>query len=306
MKDLEYEKEEAEQTKGKISPFAAHLDMKVRKVRKPALSEKQYKNIIKTGEFQPIYSEILSKLYQYGYLNGYLLREVLSKEYPEKYVMQAVKWLVSKGFLIQYEFSYLKNEKESVLPKIYSLSSSGFSIAEKNGMVIFYRSNPQRLNQYFTIYDCLCTLACNQFHIFFKKQYGEIFAMEYYGVIWEKTGIPGAYKVQILRKEVLLYVFAIRRMDGFGKRYLETLRRLKKQQDKKVFPFGIIIVICDVDILANEAQKLKNCENELKDMIVYYVNDTSLITGNVLGRLIEVPSSNGYQERRYFEFSILT
>ena len=288
------------QKKAMVSPFVGHPNMKSKRTQKPVMSDKQYANAIKTGEFQETYAFILAQLWKYGYLNAYLLRCVLPNEYAPDYINKALKWLLANGFIIQYEFTHTEEDKEFGTSKIYSLSGGGFSLVEKTGRSSFYRTNPQKLEKYFSIYDTLCVLAANQFEIFFTKQFKDGYASEYYGLSWSKAGIPGAYKIKVKNKNIMVYVMAIRRMDGWGRRYLDTLRRLRKVQEEGELPYGIVICICDVDILSNEAQKMKCCEKELQDIPVYYVNDVSLLSGDVFGRLIDVSSKMDYQERRYF------
>lgn len=295
-------KEEA-QVKGKISPFASYPGMKAKKKRGKPLSEKQYENAMKTGEFQKVHGEILAAMYQYGYLNSFLLRQILPEAYPPEYVTRSIKWLMSNGFLMQYEFSHSEGNRESVSPRVYSLSASGQSAAKKTGQIPFCFQNPV-LSKNFSIHDCLCTLAYNQFHVFFCKAFGEYAATEYYSHIWRETGIPGAYLISSKRGQIVFYVFALRQMEQWESQCLEKLRKLKSAQDRDAAPSGIVICICDMDILANEIQKLKCCEKELKAIPMYYVNDTSLMDNCGFSRLIDVPSSNGYQERRYFSFPI--
>lgn len=287
-----------------VSPFVGHPNMKSRRTQKPVMSDKQYGNAVKTGEFQEAYSLILAQLWKYGYLNAHLLRYSLPHEYAPEYIKKSLKWLLENGFIVQYEFIHMEGDKEFGSSKVYALSGGGFSLVEKTGRSSFYRTNPQKLEKYFSIYDTLCVLAANQFEIFFSNQFKGIYASEYYGEAWGKAGIPGAYKIKVNNKNMMIYIIAIRRMDGWGKRYLDTLRRLRMIQEEGGLPYGVVMCICDVDILANEAKKMKCCEKELRDIPVYYVNDVTLVSGDVFGRLIDVPAEKDYQERRYFSLLV--
>ena len=83
------------------------------------------------------------------------------------------------------------------------------------------------------------------------------------------------------------------------------LRAIKEfTSNHKVSGIGVI-VICETEYQAMDAQRYKSCEAELRDLEVYYICDTTMLDSNdILSQLIEVLPNENFTTRRIFGLNL--
>lgn len=295
-------------SKRKLSPFLYFDDMTYTITQKKGILKAKFRKEKKTGAFPAIYSDILFILQKYQYLNAYLLREaVLQKNFYSCDTIafrKILKKMVSKGYLIQYEFHH-KGEDGTVhgSPFIYTLSEAG------ERCVIYEGGTPIEIKKDFDLITVLNHLAFNQYYILFQKQFQtnkNIIIQEYYGSICKKSKVQGYMKIKISQQaSIQLFVFSIRQSKDWNQQYLGHLRAIVSYLNKNTCSCPLVLTICETEQQAMKAEKYRSCCKELNELETYFVCDSSLLESEtVFHRLIEVLPRNNFTTRKVIRLLI--
>lgn len=308
-------------TKVKTSPFSYFHGMKYELTKKRDCTIRDIHNLIKKGIFTDKHYAIIRVLYDYTYLNAFLIREAVAIETDNKIILtaascrQILKSLVNEGVLLQYSFSHIDAEgKLKGSPFIYKLSPGGIRYMKghslnKNKILKLFDTIKKEDERPFSIVPTLNLLTMNQFHIMFMKSFRNkpyLYDVKYYKVfeIRKKPIVfPGVYELKMPQFgcTLTLFVYSIRTNDGWAREHLDMLRKIKDCTEYYNMSGIGVLVVCETEYQAMRAQRYKSCEAELKDLDVFYICDTSMVENeNILSQLIEVLPDDNYTTRRIF------
>lgn len=253
------------------------------------------------GEIQEQHDIILKILAQFGYLNSFLLRNYLyhisgkKYDYDCSHMRRILKDMVYKGFIVQYELFHDIDGTEQGSPFLYCLSGGGIHYLKKQNIPTYHPI----LSKPFQIEEVLNLMVVNQFHVTFLKQYkGEpnLKFGNYFRGIYKKMNIPLMYTFfikSIKNQSNILYIFvaAIRQSDSWEKQFLQFLTKIQENREEYECDKGIpiFLLICETEYQAMECGRIKEERGDLKNINVYYMTDTSVITEeDVFDRIISV------------------
>lgn len=278
------------------SPFLYYSDLSLKRIQKKGCSYILLMEKKASGDITSFLLTILCALLRYGYLNSYLLEKVLKNDNVEtnkKAIRYALKDLVELGLACQWILCRDGIEKGAY---IYSITNSGYHFLKKLGLV-----SPGVLpEKELPLIEILETLCYNQFHISLESDYGKS------GAILQKHYHPGKkksgyYLIKLENgKPWYLFPVAIRSCQGYGKRFLNQLRELATIKEER----AIILVIVESDEMAMNCERYRCCEMELKDLVVYYVTEVSLIEEGTFNQLTEISPQENYSKRKVFQLPL--
>ena len=298
----------------KTSPFVYNKGMQHTMTKKRDCTLKEFLTLKQNGMFTEAHEAIMKALYAYSYLNSFLIKEAVSLETKGVINLDApacrklIKTLLNQGLLLQYSLIHEdENGKMQGSPYIYKLSASGLRIMDKGFKNIIFRLNifkPDDIPEIFSIAPVLSILAFNQFHITFMKQYNE---RPYFsgGLYFEKLNkgirFPGRYQLHIQNTGgyLTLFVYSIRLNEDWQYGFLERLREVHTYVKQYSITGVGVIVICETERQAMDAQRYVSCDADFKDMELYFICDTTILENDdVLSQLIEVLPQENYTKRR--------
>lgn len=104
---------------------------------------------------------------------------------------------------------------------------------------------------------------------------------------------------------IALFAFSIRQDPQWSSRYLMLLRNLRTFMGKHQIKNASIMVIVESEWFSMACERVRCCENDLKNLDVFYATDVSFVTENdVFNRLIDVLPANDYSKRSIFRLNI--
>lgn len=293
----------------RMSPFILHPGMKYRRVKRRDCSGGEIQRLLAEGGITECHDAIIKALGKYGYLNSFLTRTYLFHisgggfDYDYSHMRRILKDLIKKGLIMSYELFYVADGTEHGSPFFYTLSGGGIKYLKHQGITELHPI----ISKPFSIENVLNLLALNQFHVTFMQQYGKnviVRCEDYYDTVFKALGVPAVYTFK-LRNEIdfQIALLSVRNSGKWVKKYLNQLRSLADNMES--FQNLIILTICESEYQTMECAKKQNCERSLQDMDVFYITDTSIISGkNIFDRIIEVRPENDYSIRRTFRLNI--
>lgn len=298
----------------KTSPFIFNKGMQYTMTKKRDCTSREFITLKQNGMFTEAHEAIMKVLYAYTYLNAFLIKEAVTLETKGVINLDApacrklIKTLLNQGLLLQYSLIHEdESGKMQGSPYIYKLSASGIRIMDKGFKNIIFRLNiykPDDIPDTFSIVPVLSMLTFNQFHITFMKQYNERPCFSG-GLYFEKLNkgicFPGRYQLLIQDTGVYLtlFVYSIRLNENWQNGYLERLREVCTYVRQYSITGVGVIVICETERQAMDAQRYASCDADINDMEIYYICDTTILENDdVLSQLIEVLPQEDYTKRR--------
>lgn len=295
----------------KVSPFILYPETRYQRTKRKDCSTDEIRRMLVNGTLSEVHDLIIKMLGRYGYLNSYMIRLYLyhqtggRHDYDRARMRQILKMMVSMGLLVQYEFQRILNGEIHGGPFFYTISGGGMRYLKNQGIL---KVHPV-INKSFLTHEVLEVLALNQFHITFMKQYGRTGLIkfdEFYGVCYQKTGIPYVCTLKLPEGgDLHLFICSVRNRADWAKPYLTMLRMIREYTlDSKMDCFAVI-VICETEYQAMECARRQNCEENLREIDVFYLTDTSVVTeDDVFGRLIDVLPQKDYSYRNTFRLEL--
>lgn len=288
----------------RISPFLYRKNYKVEKARIRECSNHVIRQLIRKQELEDVDIIILNGLLEYEFLSGFMLRQYIAYIEDNVKIMvrdafrNRIKKLMNIGLVEQMEL--MRNE-DGVLKGsafIYGLSKSGLRFLKFINPSI----SPKHELPEFRIEQVLNLLVSNQFIIMMQRQYSNSISGKFMGRdIEEQSGARAVFKIWLPDQQQLnLFVFAVRDSEYYKEYFLSRLRKIVKYQQEKKESYAVL-VICESENQAMNCERYKSCDSQLVKMDVVYMTDTSGVSNDVLGRLIEVLPQQDYSIRNIFK-----
>lgn len=297
----------------KESPFIYREGMIATKIKSRDTSAFLLTQMLINGTFTKLHSDILNILYDFTYLNAYLLRQRLShlnKEPPINAISfrKILKDMLKKGLIVQYEIKTpTGNDEYKGSPFIYAVSLGGLHYLKKQkGWK--YRNTVSAVP--FSVERALCILAENQFFIMLEEQYGDtdiLNHVDFCGNSYHYAGVRGMYGIRLQDNSIMsLFVFAVRRTKDWYKDFTSLLQQVQEYHRRtSQGELCSILVICETEAQSMECERVRCSVEQIKQLEVFYTTDSSpLMENDVFDRLIQVDPKDNYSKRTIFRLNL--
>lgn len=270
----------------KQSPFAYHENSTIRyDIIKPTKGIQSIRNLFERRLINDKDAAILECISTYGYLNAHLIRNILSQqmECNETFCKEHLAKLVKCDLLVRmrivYKDIYARTHES---PYFYSLSERGRKL---------FGSKNEGAETHSAL-DILKTMAFNQFYIKIKNCYKSTMINAAYCMKNSALPYDGRLFFDSRGKKISMNVITIRQQEGWQKEYLDKLRTQKLRSGTGC---SAILVLCETELQALEAEKSRKSVKELAEEEVCYMCDHSTFSDKpALEQLIKVRPENNY------------
>lgn len=296
----------------KVSPYLYHDGMYFKCKGRKDVPFVLLNSILKEN-LPSLYFDLLCILSDYTYLNSFLLRKRLAylKNHEEMSITgmrRTLNAMRQKGLILEYELFH-QGEDQSIKgsPFIYAVSPLGCKYLKKSRPYKFIKNEEQSIP--FECERVLRILSENQFSILFEEQYepcGRVTYCDFSDFVYKNSGIRMLYGIKLPSNDVIaLFAFSIRQDPQWSSRYLMLLRNLRTFMEKQQIKNASIMVIVESEWFSMACERVRCCENDLKNLDVFYATDVSFVTeSDVFNRLIDVLPANDYSKRSIFRLNI--
>lgn len=290
MVTIEHKKERVFKT----SPFLYHKNMSILVFNeKTNVTYEEIQKFILKKLLTTVDMSILDALYQFEFLNKYLIEQYLNQILPTRQQKQDykknLKKMTAQGVIIRYAFRYNEETEQKQSPYFYGLSPGAFAYIRKFG-------RKDASGKKYTIPELNATLrrlSLNQFYINFQKDYRHLVkrTLLYHDITLKEQvyHIPLSLRLRIKafkKKYMDISIVTIRRNVNWEKNLLIDLHNIQAVSEQHIFDKNCIIIVAE-DIL-----QIKECfillqKQELQDCTFLFTTDVQVAREPVLDYLYE-------------------
>lgn len=273
---------ENENSQYKQTPFACHKDDITRyDAVKPNTTVQNIRSLFERRMLSDKDTQLLDAFRKYTYLNSYLVLKIMEQTMlcNSNYVKNMLQKLLRCGLITRFRVHHTDSYgKQHASSYIYCFSERGRKLF---GIKNMEQEIPPRSK---TVYSYL---AFNQFYLAMIRNYAA--SLNNYVYCIGHPAYDGKVQLSSSGIKITMHIMVIRQAEGWKENMISRLRWQKNST-----ACHMILILCETELQALEAENLRKKEKELESYTVCYLCDQATKSETyIFDHLIRVDSEKG-------------